>query len=55
MRQELRLLYSFPRVIGRPGVGTTACHQVRELIELGVSVDVYCFATERPLEGVRSS
>jgi glycosyltransferase involved in cell wall biosynthesis len=38
----MRLLYSFPDEIGRPGIGTTALHQVRGLAEEGVDVVLYC-------------
>jgi glycosyltransferase involved in cell wall biosynthesis len=36
------LLYSFPDGIGRPGIGTTAYHQVLELARHGVRVTLFC-------------
>jgi glycosyltransferase involved in cell wall biosynthesis len=38
----LRLLYSFPDGIGRPGIGTTAFQQVREVACRGVDITLYC-------------
>lgn len=38
----MRVLYSFPDGIGRPGIGTTAIHQVREVAGLGAEVSLYC-------------
>ena len=38
----MRVVYSFPDVLGKPGIGTTAFHQVRGLAEQGVDVDVFC-------------
>jgi D-inositol-3-phosphate glycosyltransferase len=40
----MRVVYSFPDVLGKPGIGTTAYHQVRGLLEEGAQVDVYCAA-----------
>jgi len=45
----LRVLYSFPHALGRPGIGTTAYHQVVSLAELGCSVTLYCASVVRPL------
>jgi glycosyltransferase involved in cell wall biosynthesis len=45
----LRVLYSFPHALGRPGIGTTAYHQVVSLCELGCTVTVYCASLARPL------
>jgi len=45
---SVRILYSFPDRIGRPGIGTTAYNQVRELAALGADVTLYC--TSRQLE-----
>jgi glycosyltransferase involved in cell wall biosynthesis len=41
----MHLLYSFPDEIGRPGIGTTAFHQVREVALQGVDVTLYCAST----------
>jgi glycosyltransferase involved in cell wall biosynthesis len=50
----VRLLYSFPDGIGRPGIGTTAYHQVREVAAQGVDVLLYCTSVHRELpENVR--
>jgi glycosyltransferase involved in cell wall biosynthesis len=38
----VHVLYSFPDGIGRPGIGTTAFHQVREVAAQGVDVTLYC-------------
>jgi D-inositol-3-phosphate glycosyltransferase len=35
-----RVLYSFPDVLGKPGIGTTALEQVRSLARLGLDVHV---------------
>jgi glycosyltransferase involved in cell wall biosynthesis len=45
----MRLLYSFPDEIGRPGIGTTALHQVRGLAEEGIDVVLYCTSTRAEL------
>ena len=34
-RRRPKILYSFPHTLGNPGIGTTAAHQVQELIALG--------------------
>jgi glycosyltransferase involved in cell wall biosynthesis len=38
----MRVLYSFPDGIGRPGIGWTAFQQVREVARRGVEVALYC-------------
>lgn len=38
----VHVLYSFPDEIGRPGIGTTALHQVREVAAQGAEVTLYC-------------
>lgn len=38
----MRALYSFPDRIGKPGIGVTAWHQVRETARRGVDVTLYC-------------
>lgn len=45
----MRVLYSFPDGIGRPGIGTTAYHQVREVAAQGVDVTLYCTSRHREL------
>jgi glycosyltransferase involved in cell wall biosynthesis len=49
MTRRLRLLYSFPDGLGRPGIGTTAFHQVREIARRGVDVKLYCTSLHREL------
>jgi glycosyltransferase involved in cell wall biosynthesis len=38
----VRVLYSFPDAVGKPGIGWVAYHHVRELIAQGVEVDPLC-------------
>lgn len=38
----MRLLYSFPHPVGRPGIGTTALNQVRSLARSGAEVTLVC-------------
>ena len=47
----VRVLYSFPDGIGRPGIGTTAYNQVRELAGHGADVTLYCTSQHRELPG----
>ena len=49
----LRVLYSFPHTLGRPGIATTALHQVRGLLAAGVEVTVVCTTNAAPLPGTR--
>jgi glycosyltransferase involved in cell wall biosynthesis len=49
----VRVLYSFPHTLGKPGIATTALHQIQGLIEQGVTVDVACTYLERELPGPR--
>jgi glycosyltransferase involved in cell wall biosynthesis len=50
----VRIIYSFPDAIGRPGIGTTAYNQVRELATHGADVTLYCTSLQRELpESVR--
>ena len=49
----MRVLYSFPHPLGRPGIATTAFHQVEGLIEQGVEVDVVCTSLARDVRGAR--
>jgi glycosyltransferase involved in cell wall biosynthesis len=48
-----RVLLSFPRRIGVPGIGTTAWHQATGLARQGADVYVSCGSVERPMPGVR--
>jgi glycosyltransferase involved in cell wall biosynthesis len=43
------VLYSFPDTLGKPGIGTTAFHQVEGLLEQGVEVVVWCTSLARRL------
>jgi glycosyltransferase involved in cell wall biosynthesis len=45
----VHVLYSFPDGIGRPGIGTTAFHQVRELASHVERVSLYCTSQHREL------
>lgn len=47
----MRILYSFPHPVGRPGIGSTAFHQIQGAIAEGVEVVLYCTSLERELEG----
>jgi glycosyltransferase involved in cell wall biosynthesis len=38
----MRVLYSFPDAVGKPGIGWVALHQVQDLIDEGVEVDLWC-------------
>jgi len=49
-----RILYSFPYTLGKPGIRTTAVHQVHELIALGLEVRVYCASSRVDLHGAAS-
>lgn len=57
MAGALRVLYSYPHVIGRPGIGTTAINQVRGLRAAGADVTVICAAVAPGVElpGARST
>jgi D-inositol-3-phosphate glycosyltransferase len=46
---EVRALYSFPHVLGRPGIGTTALHQVLGLESQGIQVTVMCTSLQAEL------
>lgn len=47
----MRVLYSFPHPLGRPGIGTTAYHQVAGLLRSGLEVTLFCTSVERALVG----
>ncbi|MET0966255.1 MAG: glycosyltransferase family 4 protein, partial [Nakamurella sp.] len=51
---RLTVLYSFPHVLGRPGIGTTAWHQVSQLVARGHRVRVIAGGVRRPVPGVES-
>lgn len=48
-----RVLYSFPHTLGRPGIATTAAHQVRGLVAAGVDVTVVCTSSVVEVPGAR--
>jgi glycosyltransferase involved in cell wall biosynthesis len=51
---RMHVLYSFPDGIGRPGIGTTAFNQVREIASRVDAVTLYCTSLHRDLpENVR--
>lgn len=50
--QNMKILYSFPLRLGKPGIGMTAWHQVNGLIKQGVKVSLYCCSLEKALEGL---
>src|SRR3712207_7615074 len=41
-RPRLRVLYSFPDILGKPGIGMTAFHQVQGLVDAGFDVTIAC-------------
>ncbi len=45
----MHVLYSFPDGIGKPGIGTTAFNQVRELAARVAKVTLYCTSQHREL------
>ena len=47
----MRLFYSFPHAVGRPGIGTTAYHQVAGAIRQGIDVTLVCTTLARELPG----
>jgi glycosyltransferase involved in cell wall biosynthesis len=49
----VRVLYSFPHTLGKPGISTTAFHQIEGLIEQGLTVDVVCTSLGCELPGAR--
>jgi glycosyltransferase involved in cell wall biosynthesis len=50
----MHVLYSFPDVVGKAGIGTTAYQQVNEVAKSGVEVTLYCTTLTRELpESVR--
>ena len=49
----MRVLYSFPHMLGKPGISTTAYHQIQGLIEQGVAVDVICTSLQCDVPGAR--
>ncbi|WP_131769484.1 glycosyltransferase family 4 protein [Candidatus Protofrankia californiensis] len=50
-KRPLRVLYSFPHTLGRPGISTAAFHQVRSMIDAGFAVTVYCTSLAADLDG----
>lgn len=49
----MRVLYSCPHTLGKPGISTTAFHQIQGLIDQGLTVDVICTSLQRDLPGAR--
>jgi D-inositol-3-phosphate glycosyltransferase len=49
--RPLRVLYSFPHALGRPGIATTALWQLRGLIARGTDVTVAATSLAAPLDG----
>jgi glycosyltransferase involved in cell wall biosynthesis len=47
----MRIVHSFPFVLGRSGIGTTALQQIRGLVDAGVEVEVWCASAEKEIEG----
>jgi len=50
----VHVLYSFPHTLGKPGISTTALHQIIGLIEQGDDVDVVCTSLRAEFPGARS-
>lgn len=50
----MRVLYSFPDRLGKPGIGTTAFHQVEGVAAEGVEVSLYCTSLDRRPAGVET-
>jgi glycosyltransferase involved in cell wall biosynthesis len=48
----VKVVYSFPDTLGKPGIGTTAFYQVQGLARLGLDVTVYCTSAARVPHGV---
>lgn len=46
----MRVLYSFPDVVGKAGIGWVAYHQVRGLLEAGVNVILFCTSIHPGIE-----
>lgn len=49
----LRVLYSFPDVVGKPGIGSVALRQIEGAISQGVEVSLYCSSLRQPIRGLR--
>lgn len=47
--RNVHVLYSFPDGVGRPGIGTTAFHQIREVAARVDAVTLYCTSLHREL------
>lgn len=52
--EGLTILYSFPHVLGSPGIGTTALHQVRGLVGRGHAVHLVAADLATPVDGLAS-
>ncbi len=49
IQAPLRVLYSFPHALGGPGIGTTAWHQVDQLVRKGHQVTLVVTSLARPV------
>ena len=49
----MRVLYSFPHTLGKPGISTTAFNQIQGIVAAGATVDVICTSLGRDLPGAR--
>jgi glycosyltransferase involved in cell wall biosynthesis len=54
VEQPLRVLYSFAGRLGRTGIGVTAWHQVKGLVDEGVQVHLFCGTCDRDVPGAAS-
>ncbi len=54
MEKRVRVLYSFAGRLGRTGIGVTAWHQVRGLVDEGLEVHLFCGTCERDVPGIAS-
>jgi glycosyltransferase involved in cell wall biosynthesis len=46
----MRVLYSYPDVVGKPGIGWAAYHHVQNLIDQGVEVELFCSSVDPAFE-----
>ena len=53
-KKTIRVFYSFPHVLGRPGIGTTAWYQIQGLMAAGAEVHIVCSSCIRPIRGART-
>jgi len=50
--RPLRIAYSFPFRLGSPGIGAAALSQIEALRDAGLSVQVFCWSSPKPIPGV---